>query len=107
MNNAVPPASMQRISALHRWTLNPTNVDDLKVLLATLSDEELIYTGYLFPKAGEPVSRIAWAEYAQRKKYFDFEIRMVQVSPNELRLVFESQATAVHTQPILDLKVPS
>lgn len=107
MTNPLPAESMARITALHRWTLNPTDgVEGLTKVLAVMTDDELIYTTAIY-RAGEPVGRIAWVEYAKRKKYFDFEVKLIPVSPSQLRLVFESQGAAIHQNPILDVKVPS
>lgn len=107
MTQPLPVDSMQRISALHRWTLNPTDMKDLTTLLGALSNEELVYVTYVFGTDGAPVARIAWVEYARRKKYFDFEVKMIPISSKELRLVFEAQGAPIHTNPILDIKVPS
>ena len=98
---------MARITALHTWTLNPVNgVDGLKEVLARMPDDELIYTTAIY-RNGEPAGRIAWVEYARRKKYFEFEVRLVQVSPKSMTLLFEAEGGAVHSQPILEMKVPS
>lgn len=107
MSNPVSAQTMEKITALHQWTLSPTNgVGGLKDLLKTFGNDELIYTTVIF-RSGEPAGRIAWVEYASRQKYFDFEIRISEVSPNQLKLVLEAESEAVHTTPKLELKVTS
>jgi hypothetical protein len=105
--NPLSASSMERINALYKWTLSPTDgVDGLKAVLAQMPDEDLIYTTAIY-RSGESAGRIAWVEYARRKGYFEFEIRLVQVSPKSMKLLFEAEGGAVHSQPVLEMKVPS
>lgn len=104
MNNPLSPESMLRIAALHTWTVSPAGgVESLEHILKSLTDNELIYITAIFAP-GEPVGRIAWVEYAKRRGYFDFEIRMIQVSPGQVKLILEAEGEAVHASPSLGVK---
>lgn len=107
MSGPLSPESMARIAALHAWTASPVDgAEGLQRVLQVMSSDELVYTTVIF-QAGEPAGRIAWAEYARRRGYFDFKLHVTQASPSQLKLVLEAESEPVHTSPSLGIKVPS
>jgi len=93
----------ETLKNLITWTQSPEGRPaHLKSLLSALTDDDLIVALSQFSEM-DPVSRIAWAEYGNRRGFFKFEIRIVVVD-GTLNLTFEANAEQVHHGVVREVK---
>lgn len=102
MPNPIPKDTMQKISLLHQWTLSPDPTDLYLTLLANMSDNDLVLATLVMEK-GTPAGRLAWVEYARRRGYFEFQVRVVKMS-GSIALIFDANAEPIHSTPIIRAK---
>lgn len=80
---------------LVRWCALPTRPHELFQILKGLTEDELLLAA---TKLRGAVGRIAWAEFARRVGYFDFEIS-IATSAGRLDVSFEAKAPPIHNFP--------
>ncbi len=88
------------VGRLLQWTYAPEPNDAIHSILRDLTNDDLLFA---FTHFDGPIGRIAWAEYGRRKKFIDFEVKVVTME-GQLNLSFEGDAKAIHENPILDVE---
>ena len=92
---------LKKLSKLQTWTHSPTTVEDLRAILREFLDEEIGIAAQVY-SVGSAAGRIAWVEYARRRKYLDFDFHATSLKERGL-LSVTARALPVHEQPILTL----
>jgi hypothetical protein len=80
---------------LIRWVVMPTKPTELFHILEGLREDELILAA---TKIKGLAGRIAWAEFARRAGYFNFEVS-VATGGGKLEVVFDAKGAPVHAHP--------
>lgn len=80
---------------LIRWCILPTRPAELFKILEDIREDELVLAA---THIGGAAGRIAWAEYAKRKGYFNFAIEVTS-SIGKLNVGFQANAKPVHDLP--------
>lgn len=80
---------------LVRWVNYPSNPLELFEILKAIRDDELVVAA---DKIGGNTGRIAWAEIARRRGYFEFDVAVSQ-GVNGLELSFSATAPPIHDLP--------
>ena len=84
--------------ALVTWCNAPTTIEDLKEILAKLSDAELLILVVHMKRTA--AGSVAFAEYGRRAGYYEFEFSMVDLKS----LSIEASGRPAHQAPKLGLR---
>lgn len=92
---------LEKMSKLQTWTYSPTTVEDLRALLAEFSDAEIGIAAQVYAP-GSAAGRVAWVEYARRRKYLDFDFYGTSLKDRNT-LSIRASALPAHEHPILTI----
>ena len=77
------------------WCSAPTSPLALFTILQGCTNKELIQVS---EHVGGTPGRIAWAEFAKRKGYFDFDVHVTKAA-GRLDITFDGKAKPIHDLP--------
>lgn len=90
---------LTKMSRLQTWTYAPTSVAELRDLLSEFTDSEIGIAAQVYAP-GSAAGRLAWIEYARRRRYLDFDFHNVSLK-DRTALAVSAPALPIHENPIL------